>query len=339
MIRKVASIFKDQKSLGLSRDKIIERYNKYGIYIILLALVTISAIIQPVFLSRINIINVMSQIAVTTIVACGITMLIISTLTDLSAGSVVALTGCICVGTYLSLTKMGLSLAFSGALSVLLAVIVGILVNLISGLIITTYNAPPFIVTLAMMMAARGVVFIYTDGSPIYNVGKITIIGQGKVGDLIPYSVCVTIIIVMITWVILNQTRFGRYLYAIGGNIEAAIASGIDVKRTMLLAFLIHGAFVGIAGVIFMTRIASGQPAEAVGLEFDSIIAAIIGGTSFAGGIGTIGGTIAGCIMIGVINNILNLMFVQVYWQHVIKGMIIMLAVVLDIVTKGGAKR
>jgi len=309
-------------------------YNKYGIFIVLLLLLIISSSISSAFFTKMNIINVLIQISVVAIIASGMTMLIIVGMIDLSAGSVVALTGCLSVGTFKHLAESGTPIIIAGILSIGLAIIVGIMLNMISGVIITRYSAPPFIVTLGMMMAVRGMSYIYTNGQPIYDIGPIAKVGQGKIGFM-PISVIVMVIILFCSWLLLSKTRYGRYLYAIGGNKSAAIASGIKINRTILKAYIINGAFVGLAGVFYMTRLNSGQPAEAVGLEFDAITAAIIGGTSFLGGIGSIMGTFAGAIIIGVINNILNLMFVQSYYQQIIKGSIIVFAVILDIKTKG----
>jgi len=312
-------------------------YNKYGIFAILIVILAISSIISPAFLTDTNILNVLTQISVVTIVACGETILIISGMIDLSPGSVIALSGCLCVGTYKSLVAGNMAWGLAGIISILLAMGVGMVISFLSSAIITRYNAPPFIVTLAMMTAARGLCYIYTGGQPIYDIGEIRVIGQSSLG-FIPITVIAMILVLIITWVILTQMRFGRYLYAIGGNKEAAVASGIKTNKTIMLAYLTSGAFVGLAGSIFMARLNSGQPSEAVGLEFDAITAAIIGGSSFNGGIGTVTGTLAGAIIIGIINNILNLMLVQSYYQQIVKGFIIVIAVILDIKTKGKTK-
>ncbi|MDY5541014.1 MAG: ABC transporter permease, partial [Lachnospiraceae bacterium] len=152
---------------------------------------------------------------------------------------------------------------------------------------------------------------------------------------VVPYSVLIMLLCIVITWFVLRRMRLGRHIYAVGGNAEAAKASGISTQKTIIKTYLIHGAFVGIAGVLFMTRLNSGQPAEAVGLEFDAITAAIIGGASLSGGVGSIYGSIIGSVIIGVITNILTLKSVQSYYQMIITGVIIVVAVVLDIVTKG----
>lgn len=310
-------------------------YNKFGILFILIGLIIICAVASPVFLSSSNIVNLLSQIAVVTIISCGITMLIIAGQTDLSGGSTVALTGCVCVGTFKQLHLAGMGDVPAGIFAVLAAMLIGMLVNGLSGIIIAKFHAPAFIVTLAMMQAGRGACYLYTGGLPIYDIGNISILGQGKIGGFLPISVIIMILIIIISVIILNKMRMGRYLYAVGGNEDAAKAAGINVGNTITKAFLIHGAMIGVAGVLFMTRLNSGQPSEAVGLEFDAITAAIIGGASLAGGVGTIPGTIVGSMIIGIITNILTLKSVQSYWQMVITGVIIVLAVILDIKTKG----
>ena len=318
----------------MNKEKAIKFYNKYGIAVILLGLLIICSIMSPVFLSQANIVNLLSQIAVVTVITCGITQLIIAGQTDLSGGAIVALTGCICVGTYKNLSEGGMNGWLAGIVAVLAAVLVGMIVNFLSGVIITEFHAPAFIVTLAMMQAGRGVCYIYTGGTPIYNIGSISKLGQGRIQGILPYSVIIMVLCIIATWVILNRTRLGRYIYAVGGNPEAAKASGISAKKTIIEAYL-HGAFVGLAGALFMTRLNSGQPAEAVGLEFDAITAAVIGGASLSGGVGTIYGSIIGSMIIGVITNILTLKSVQSYYQMIITGLIIVISVILDIVTKG----
>lgn len=317
-----------------TRDKIIDLYNKYGIGVILIGLLIVCSFLSPVFLSKANIINLLSQIAVVTIITCGITLLIIAGQTDLSGGSIVALTGCVCVGTFKSLSEGGMGDWTAGILAVGAAILIGMLVNFLSGVIITQFSAPAFIVTLAMMQAGRGICYIYTGGTPIYNIGNIVVLGQGRIQGLLPYSVLIMIICIVLTWLVLKRMRLGRHIYAVGGNPEAAKASGISTKATIVKAYLIHGACIGIAGALFMTRLNSGQPAEASGLEFDAITAAVIGGASLSGGVGGIAGSIIGSIIIGVISNILTLKSVQSYYQMIVTGVIIVIAVILDIATK-----
>lgn len=328
-----------KKTLFLKNEALKSLYNKYGIYFVLLTIIVLSSFIAPSFFTHINIMNLLTQIAVVTIISCGITLLIIEGETDLSAGSVVALCGCLCVDVFRKMTAFGFDPLLSGIATVLLAMIIGMTCNILSGIIVIHYKAPAFIVTLAMMQAARGVVFVYTQGQPIYNIGSISEIGQGKIFNFLPYSILVMLVVALFSYILLKKTRFGRYIYAVGGNKEAAIASGIKVNAVIFKTYLIHGILVGLAGVLYMTRLNSGQPAEGVALEFDAITAAVIGGTSFTGGIGSIPGTIAGSIIIGIIKNVLNLMRVQSYYQQIITGFIIVLAVIIDIRTKGGKNK
>jgi inositol transport system permease protein len=326
----------DEKKKKVINDHIVQIYNNYGIILIMILLLLICSLISPVFLSQANIINLLSQIAVVTIISCGVTLLIIAGQIDLSGGSIVALTGCVCMGTFKFLTATLEWNDWPAALiSVLLVMIVGMIVNCVSGSIIAFFKVPAFIVTLALMQAGRGICYIYTDGNTFYGIGIILVLGQGRLWGIIPYSVIIMFAVIFISWFILKRMRLGRYLYAIGGNQEASTAAGLNTKGIIINVFMIHGAFVGIAGVLFMTRINSGQPSEAVGLEFDAITAAVIGGASLSGGEGGIVGTIIGSIIIGVIFNILTLKFVQSYYQMIITGSIIVLAVILDIMTKG----
>lgn len=319
----------------LNKDKLLAFYNKYGIILILAGLLIVCSCLSPVFLSKDNIVNLLSQIAVVTILTCGITLLIIAGQTDLSGGSIVALTGCVCVGTFKQLSESGMGNITAGILAVGVAVMIGMAINLLSGFIVTKFRAPAFIVTLAMMQAGRGICYIYTGGTPIYKIGNIVRLGQGRIRGVLPYSVLIMFVCIVITWIVLKKMRLGRHIYAVGGNPEAANASGISIQWTIIKTYLIHGFFVGIAGALFMARLNSGQPAEAVGLEFDAITAAIIGGASLSGGVGGVYGSIIGSVIIGVITNILTLKSVQSYYQMIITGGIIVFAVILDIVTKG----
>lgn len=325
---------KDQR-----KTRILNFYNKYGILVIMIALLVICCILTSNFYKVANIINILMQMASVMVLACGITMLIISGNTDLAGGSCVALTGCIGVGTFKSLTESGnVNVVIAFMVALLASIAVGMLCNLCVGVVIAKFRAPAFIVTLAMMKIARGAVYLYTQGKPIYNIGSISVIGQGKIGNFLPYSILIMLCAIIFASFILIKTRLGRHLYALGGNEDAAIASGVNRGKTIVKVYLVHGALVGLSGLLFMTRLNCGQPNEADGLEFDAITGAIIGGTSMAGGQGTILGTLIGVIIIQVIKNILQLKFVQSYWQMIITGLIIVLAVILDIVTKGSKK-
>jgi len=297
----------------------------YAIIIVLFVICGISAFLTPTFLNSENLTNIMRQVSIITIIAFGETMLIIAGMVDLAPGSVAALAGCISIGTYLT--------THSILLAVISATAVGIVTGLTSGFIVTKFRVPSFIMTLAMMTIARGLTFIYTKGFPIYDIGAINYLGKGNLIG-VPIPVVVMLTVAGYSAVLLNKTRYGRYLYAIGGSEEAAVAAGIKVRRIKILAFIVCGVFSAIGGVLLMARLNSGQPAAGVGYEFDAITGAIIGGTSFTGGVGTILGTLAGSLIVGVINNVLNLLSVPSYYQQVLKGVIIVVAVVLDLRTR-----
>ncbi|MCO1602950.1 ABC transporter permease [Desulfosporosinus nitroreducens] len=295
---------------------------KYSIYMILVGLFIVCSLANPNFLSVNNLTNISRQLSVTTILALGATLLIISGMLDLSSGSVLALAGVFAVSTYKATGSLLLALT--------VGILTGIVCNVINAIMVSTFKAPPFIATLAMLTVARGVALLYTKGQNILQLGNFTELGQGSIG-VIPIPIIFLIAIAILTWYLLNHTRFGRSLYAVGGNEEAAIASGINVHNVKYTAFIINGIFVGIAGVLFMSRVNAGLPNGAINYEFTALTAAIIGGTSFSGGIGTVGGTLAGAFIVGFLDNIMNLNNVDSYMQQIVRGTIIALAVIYDI--------
>ena len=303
---------------------------KYSIFFVLLILIVLCSLFNHNFLSTRNLTNVSRQISVTTILAFGETILIICGMLDLSSGSVLALAGVFSVSAYKSTGSM--------TIAILVAIAVAVFCNIINGLLVTRLKAPPFIATLSMLAMARGAALFYTNGQNIYQIGGYKTVGQGSIGFL-PIPIIFLITILIITWYILKHTCFGRSLYAIGGNEEAANASGINVNSNKMLAFIINGIFVGIAGVLFMSRVNAGLPNGAIGFEFQALTSSIIGGTSFSGGIGTAGGTLAGAFIVGFLNNIMNLASINSYLQQIIRGAIIALAVVYDIWSKNRRTR
>lgn len=311
---------------GKRMDKIwSDLMSKYSIYFVLIALFFISWAANENFVSSENLRNISTQIAVGTILAFGQTILIISGMLDLSSGSVLALSGVLSVSTYV---KTG-----SLLLSFVIAIIIAVVCNIISGLLITKFKTPPFIATLSMMTMARGAALLYTKGQNIYQIGDYTIFGQGQIFN-IPTPVIFLIVTLIVTWYLLNHTIFGRSIYAIGGNEEAANASGIDVEKIKIKAFIINGVLVGISGVLFMSRVNGGMPNGAIGYEFKALTAAVIGGTSFTGGVGTASGTLAGAFIVGFLDNIMVMVGVDSYLQQVARGAIIALAVSYDIWAK-----
>jgi inositol transport system permease protein len=302
----------------------------YGIYFVLLAMIILSSVINPNFFSAENISNVTRQISVTTILAFGETILIICGLLDLSSGSVLALAGLLSVASYQATGSMALAFA--------VAIGVAMFCNYLNAMMVALFNAPAFIATLAMQAMARGCALLFTNGQNIYQIGNYTKVGQGSVG-FIPIPLLFLVGFFLATWYILNNTRFGRALYAVGGNQEAAKASGINVNSTKVTAFMVNGLFVGVAGVLFMSRVNAGLPNGAINYEFQGLTSSIIGGTSFTGGIGTAGGTVVGSFIVGFLNNILNLANVNSYLQQIVRGAIIALAVIYDIWTKNRRTR
>jgi len=299
--------------------------SKYSIYLVLIAMLVVSSLISPVFLSAKNFSNISRQISITTIIAFGQTMLIICGMIDLAAGSVMALAGLLAVAIFKSTGSLALAMG--------VGLLVGVVCNVVSGTIVTRFRTPPFIATLAMQTSARGAALLYTNGQNIYQLGDFVVFGQSTFLG-VPTPVWFMIGITAVTWYLLNHTRFGRYLYAIGGNEEAARASGIEIDQIKMLAYVVSGAFVGLSGVLYMSRVNAGLPNAGTAFEFDAMTAAIIGGTSFSGGIGTAIGTLAGAFIMGFLGNIMNLLGVGSYMQQIIKGAIIALAVAYDIMSK-----
>lgn len=304
--------------------------SKYSIYFVLIALFIFCWMANKNFVSIANLQNISTQITVGTILAFGQTILIISGMLDLSSASVLALAGVLSISAYTSTGSL--------TISFIVAVLVGVGCNVLNGLMVTKYKTPPFIATLSMMAMARGAALLYTNGQNIYQIGDYVKFGQGKIfGIQTPMIFLIAALIV--TWYLLRHTVFGRSIYAIGGNEEAANASGINVNRIKMRAFIINGILVGIAGVLFMSRVNGGMPNGAVGYEFKALTAAVIGGTSFSGGIGTAAGTLAGAFIVGFLDNIMVLIGVNSYLQQIVRGGIIALAVMYDIWAKTMRKK
>ena len=218
-------------------------------------------------------------------------------------------------------------------LAILVALLVGVICNLFNAVFVAQFNVPAFIATLGMQQVARGIALYYTGGANILQLGDFVDIGQGMVG-IVPVPVIIVAVITVVVWYLFNHTRYGRNLYAIGGNRKAAEASGINAKQNIYISYIINGLLAGLAGVIFMARNNSGLPNGAVGYEMTGLTAAIVGGTSFTGGVGTVMGTVAGAFIIGFLENIMNLIGVNAYIQSIIEGAIIVVAVAFDIMSK-----
>ena len=283
------------------------------------------------FFTRQNIFNVLRQISTNLFLACGMTMVIILGGIDLSVGSIIALSGCISAG---CVARYNLPLP----IALLMGLLVGLLVGMFNGAVISKTTIPAFIVTLATMNIAKGLAYVYTGGSPVRVVTKEwQFLGAGYVG-IFPTPVVILVIVLIITAIIMNKTKMGRHMYAVGGNQEAAEFSGIKVEKVKFFVHAFSGLMAGLAGIVLASRMYSGQPTAGDGAEMDAIAAVVVGGTSMAGGSGKIGGTIIGGLIIGVLNNGLNLLNVNSFWQYVVKGVVILLAVFLDYFRNKGKK-
>ena len=309
-------------------------FSKYGIFLIFAVMVVAASIMSPAFLSSINLINIVRQMSVVGLIALGVTGVIVSAGIDLSSGSVVGLTAVVAAS--LAQDPEYSTPFFPGVhvpliIAVLAACAVGALVGLINGSLVAKTRIPPFIATLGTFTAIRGLALLYTGGRPISDLtDSYNFIGQGAVLG-VPVPIIILVIMAVVTHILYAHTKFGKYIYAIGGNEQAARVSGIDAEKYKMLIYVYASVLAGLAGVVVSSRIGSGQPGLGVGYELDAIAAAVIGGTSLsAGGIGTVAGTIVGALIIGVLNNILDLMNVSAYWQQIIKGCIIVGAVILD---------
>ena len=283
------------------------------------------------FFTRQNIFNVLRQISTNLFLACGMTMVIILGGIDLSVGSIIALSGCISAG---CVARYNLPLP----IALLMGLLVGLLVGMFNGAVISKTTIPAFIVTLATMNIAKGLAYVYTGGSPVRVVTKEwQFLGAGYVG-IFPTPVVILVIVLIITAIIMNKTKMGRHMYAVGGNQQAAEFSGIKVEKVKFFVHAFSGMMAGLAGIVLASRMYSGQPTAGDGAEMDAIAAVVVGGTSMAGGSGKIGGTIIGGLIIGVLNNGLNLLNVNSFWQYVVKGVVILLAVFLDYFRNKGKK-
>ena len=290
------------------------------------------SIVSPAFLTVENLLNILRQVSTNANLALGMTLVIIICGIDLSIGSIVALSGTV-AGGLIAINNVPVFLAL------LAGILIGVLAGCINGTIIAYTGIPPFIVTLAMLNIARGAAYVYSGGQPIRVMDdSFNFFGAGYLGP-IPLPVIYTLIFFLITFIILNKTKLGRYIYAVGGNKVAARYSGIKIKRIEIFVYTLSGLMAGFSGVILSARMFSGQPTVGQGFEMDAIAAVVLGGTSMMGGIGKIGGTLIGVIIIGVLNNGLNLLNINSFWQLIIKGIVILIAVYADMLKRKIAKQ
>ncbi len=301
----------------------IKTLRQYGIFVVFIIISLILSFISPQFLTVSNWTIIITQASINALLAFGVTFVIITGGIDLSLGSMVAVTG-------VTAAMLAHPDTFPVVLPIFAGLLAGLLMGIFNGFIITKSKIAPFIVTLGTMTIGRGLALILSKGRPISNLSdSFNFIGGGDVFG-IPFPIIVLAIIFTICSITLKKTLLGRYIYAVGGNEQAARASGINVNQVKMAVYSISGLLAGLAGVLLTSRITTGQPNAGAGFELDAIAAAVIGGTSTSGGTGTITGTLVGVLLIGVINNGLDLLNVSSYYQQVVMGAIIIGAVVLD---------
>ncbi len=307
---------------GINKFNLVGFINKYRVFLILLVTCLIASFLSDAFFSVANLFNVARQVSITAIVAAGMTLVILIAGIDLSVGSILAFTGAMVAG--MLTAKMTLPFA------ILLALGVGALIGLVNGLIVTKFGVPAFIVTLALMTIGRGLTLVYTKGYPlVISNHSFRAIGGGELLGM-PLPIVVMLLLYALMYWVLRYTAFGRYVYAIGGNEEASRLSGIQVDQVKIAVYGISGLLSALSSMIYTSRLMSAQPTAGTGLELDAIAAVIIGGTSLSGGRGGIIGTLVGALIMGVLDNVLNLMNVSPFYQSIAKGLVILIAVIVD---------
>lgn len=304
--------------------------NKYSLYLLLLAMIIIMSIIKPNNFPTVNnISNVLRQMATVGIIALGMTFVIVTGGTDLSAGMLTAL--CSVTVSYLMIEGL-FGYKFSPLVAILLAIFAGACAGAINGVLISYGHVPPFIGTLAVMWAAKGLALLISKGQPITGFNDtFNFIGGGSVlNGILSAPIMIFAACCVIAFILLHKTRFGLQVFAIGGNENAALVSGIRVKKIKMLTYILAGMFTSIGAIVLTSRQQAGNPTTGNGYEMDAITCAIIGGASLSGGIGSIGGTIVGVMILGIISNAMTMLQIDPYWQMVAKGVLIGSAVLFD---------
>ncbi|PDT46579.1 sugar ABC transporter permease [Sinorhizobium fredii] len=314
----------ERRKAEITRDFI----KSFSIILVFLAICVLFTSLNQYFLTWNNWLNLLRQSSINGILAIGVTFVILTKGIDLSVGSVMALAG-----------MLAANLVTTGneqlvIWSILAALGTGAVIGLANGVLIARINVPPFVATLGMLSMARGLTLIYSDGRPIANLtASLRWIGSGNVLGL-PVPVLIFFAVFLIGWITLSRTTFGRYVYAVGGNEKAARTSGISTRTIIAATYVISGLLAGLGGLVLTARTTAALPQAGIGYELDAIAAVVIGGTSLSGGRGSLVGTLFGALIIGTINNGMDLMGVSSYYQQLLKGAIIVLAVIADQIRK-----
>lgn len=319
--------------LNSTGDKWIHQLQKSQSLIALAIMIVALSLSTDKFLTIDNGLNVFRQISINICLSLGMTLVIISGGIDLSVGSVLALSGAVAAGLLgrgIALTSLGYAIEFTVPGAIVAGLLVGLLLGAVNGYVITQLKLPPFIATLGMLSVARGLTMLWTGGFPITNLGSTF----GRIGTGywlgIPLPIWISLMLTLLAILITTRTPFGRHLYAVGGSESAAHYSGLNVQRIKWIVYTLSGGMAALAGILVTARLDSATPNAGTGYELDCIAAVVIGGTSLQGGRGSILGSLLGCIIIGLLNNGLLLLEVSPFWQQVIKGAVIILAVAMD---------
>jgi ribose/xylose/arabinose/galactoside ABC-type transport system permease subunit len=312
-----------KKFFDMDRTELNLFTRRYGISFVMLFMILGLAIASPTFRTSGNVVSILLQVSINGILAMGMVFVITAGGIDLSIGSMLALTSTI-VGVILNETG---NIVLACAVSVAATTFFGF----VNGILVAKFKLFPFVVTLATQLVIRGIAYLVSGGYSLsLSSTAFMQIGAGRLFGIIPYPVIILLCVITASYTILHNTKLGRYVYAVGGNINAATASGVNVFWTQTKTFIISGICCGVAGIIMTSRINAAQPNIGVGYETDAIAACVIGGTSFAGGVSTIPGTVVGIIIIGLIYNGMNLIGISSYWQTITKGLLIIGAVLID---------
>jgi ribose/xylose/arabinose/galactoside ABC-type transport system permease subunit len=295
----------------------------YSLILIVLGLFVVLSVITRTFLTTSNLLNVLRQISINGILAIGMTFVILTGGIDLSVGSIVAFCGIVSAGLIRDARLPVMPV-------ILIALLIGLVMGIFNGYFVAYWNAAPFVVTLSLMTIARGMTFVYCNGKPIspltpefLNVGRGTILG-------FPIPAFILLVVFLAGFVILKYFRIGRYLYAVGGNENSATVSGINVRLVKVFAYAVSGCLCGLVAIILTSRVSAGMPQAAQSYELDAIAAAVIGGTSLSGGRGRLWGTLLGALLLGIVSNGLDLLNVSSFYQQIVKGLIILGAILID---------
>ena len=314
---KATSILKNNPLTSIVKGNI-------GIIVVLIIMCVAVALATDKFLTTNNIISVLRQISINTYIALGMTLIIILGHIDLSVGSIVAMSGTLTVG---FIVNQGLPLG----VAIVAGLLVGTAAGFISGFIVANFKVPAFIITMAMMNIASGIAYVYTGGQSTRITNKLFIeIGTGYLFNVIPLPVVYMVVLIILFSFILSKTKFGTYVYAIGGNREAARLSGVPIKKIEIIVFTISGLLSAFAGLVLCSRMYSGQPSVGSGYELDAIAACVVGGVSFTGGIGKISGVVTGVFIFTALTYSLTILGIDTNLQFVFSGIIILVAVTLD---------